>query len=771
MNAPELNLQLDAWRGFVAGDWQKQVATRDFIQLNYTPYAGDDQFLAGPTERTTQLWNELSVLLKEERKRGVLEVSAQFGSSITAHAPGYINKDLETIVGLQTDAPLRRAIMPNGGLRMVQNSLAAYHFEESPLVTEIFTKYRKDHNMGVFDAYTSEIMACRKSGVITGLPDAYGRGRIIGDYRRVALYGVDFLVSDKKREKAELDDVPFTEEVIRLREELSEQIKALAELKTMAKAYGFDLAHAATTAQEAIQWLYFGYLAAVKEQNGAAMSIGRISTFLDIYIERDIQEGRLNEEQAQELIDHMVMKLRIVRFLRTPEYDELFSGDPTWVTESIGGLGLDGRPLVSKCSFRVLQTLYNLGPAPEPNLTVLWSTAFPQGFKEFCARVSIDTSAIQYENDDLMRPQWGDDYAIACCVSAMAVGKQMQFFGARVNLAKAMLYAINGGVDEKSGKLVAKGFKPITADVLDYDEVLAHYDKMLDWLAKTYVTALNCIHYMHDKYAYERIEMALHDRDILRTMACGIAGLSVAADSLSAIKHAKVHVIRNEAGLAVDYRIEGSYPAYGNNDDRVDDIAVWLTEQMMAKIKAQPAFYRNATPTQSVLTITSNVVYGKKTGNTPDGRRSGAPFSPGANPMNGRDENGFIAAGFSVSKIPYAAALDGISWTASMTPDSLGHSEKDRMRTLAASIDGLFGPHGEGGGSACQATAAVATAADQLFHLNMNVLNRDTLKDAMEHPENYPQLTVRVSGYAVNFVKLTREQQLDVISRTFHERC
>ncbi|MDR3429123.1 formate C-acetyltransferase [Silvimonas sp.] len=770
MNAPEVNLQLEAWRGFTAGEWQKKVATRDFIQENYTPYDGDDSFLAGPTERTTQLWNELSVLLKEERKRGVLEVSAQVGSSITSHGPGYINKDLETIVGLQTDAPLRRAIMPNGGLRMVQNSLKAYHFEESPLITEIFTKYRKDHNMGVFDAYTPEIMACRSSGVITGLPDAYGRGRIIGDYRRVALYGVDFLIADKKREKAELDNVPFTEEVIRLREELSEQIKALAELKQMGKSYGFDLARPAATAQEAVQWLYLSYLAAVKEQNGAAMSIGRISTFLDIYIERDIKEGRITEAEAQEMIDHMVMKLRIVRFLRTPEYDELFSGDPTWVTESIGGVGLDGRPLVSKCSFRVLHTLYNLGPAPEPNLTVLWSTQFPQGFKEFCARVSIDTSAIQYENDDLMRPQWGDDYAIACCVSAMAVGKQMQFFGARVNLAKAMLYAINGGVDEKSGKVVAKGFEPIKSDVLSYDELMPKYDLMLDWLAKTYVTALNCIHYMHDKYAYERIEMALHDRDILRTMACGIAGLSVAADSLSAVKHAKVHVIRNENGLAVDYKIEGTYPAYGNNDDRVDDIAVWLTESFMKKIKAQPAFYRNATPTQSVLTITSNVVYGKKTGNTPDGRRSGAPFSPGANPMNGRDENGFIAAGFSVSKIPYEAALDGISWTASMTPDSLGHNPQDRIKTLAASIDGLFGPHGEGGGSACAATEAVETAMDKLFHLNMNVMNRDTLMDAMEHPENYPQLTVRVSGYAVNFVKLTREQQMDVINRTFHDR-
>ncbi|WP_293936735.1 formate C-acetyltransferase [Iodobacter sp.] len=769
MNAPENHLKLDAWRGFKTGEWQDKVDTRGFIQLNYTPYLADDSFLAGPTERTTQLWTELSVQLKEERKRGVLEVSTHVGASITAHGPGYINKDLETIVGVQTDKPLRRAIMPNGGLRMVQNGLEAYHFEMNPQIVDIFSKYRKDHNMGVFDAYTPEIMACRSSGVITGLPDSYGRGRIIGDYRRVALYGVDFLIVDKKREKTELNDVPFTESVIRLREELSEQIKALGELKQMAKSYGFDISKPATTAQEAIQWLYFGYLAATKEQNGAAMSIGRTSTFLDVYIERDLAEGRITESEAQEMIDHMVMKLRIIRFLRTPEYDDLFSGDPTWVTESIGGTGLDGRTLVTKSSFRVLHTLYNLGPAPEPNLTVLWSTSFPQGFKEFCAKVSIDTSAIQYENDDLMKPKWGDDYAIACCVSAMAVGKQMQFFGARVNLAKAMLYAINGGVDEKTGKVVAHGFEPLKADVLDYDEVLAKYDVMLDWLAKTYVTALNSIHYMHDKYSYERIEMALHDRDILRTMACGIAGLAVAADSLSAIKHAKVSVIRNEKGIAVDYKIEGDYPAYGNNDDRVDDIAVWLTTTFMNKIKAQPVFYRDSMPTQSVLTITSNVVYGKKTGNTPDGRRAGTPFSPGANPMNGRDTNGFIAAGFSVSKIPYESALDGVSWTASMTPDALGHNDADRVKTLAASIDGLFGPHGEEC-STCLDKDAVDQTMDQLFHLNMNVLNRDTLLDAMERPENYPQLTVRVSGYAVNFVKLTREQQMDVISRTFHNK-
>ncbi|WP_410498318.1 formate C-acetyltransferase [Chitinibacter sp. S2-10] len=781
MNAPiDKSLdqsQLDAWRGLNAGEWQKKVDVRDFIQANYTPYHGDDTFLAGPTERTTQLWNELSVLLKEERKRGVLEVSAQFGSSITAHGPGYINKDLETIVGLQTDAPLRRAIMPNGGLRMVQNGLAAYHFEMNPQIEDIYTKYRKDHNNAVFDAYTPEIMACRSSGVITGLPDSYGRGRIIGDYRRIALYGVDFLIADKKREKSEIDNVPFTENIIRLREELAEQIKALNELKQMAKNYGFDIARPAATAQEAVQWLYFGYLAAVKEQNGAAMSIGRISTFLDVYFERDLKEGRINEAQAQEYIDHLVMKLRIVRFLRTPEYDDLFSGDPTWVTESIGGTGEDGRTLVTKSSFRVLNTLYNLGPAPEPNLTVLWSTSFPQGFKEFCAKVSIDTSAIQYENDDLMRPKWGDDYAIACCVSAMRVGKQMQFFGARVNLAKAMLYAINGGVDEKTGKLVAKGFEPIKGDVLDYDELMAKYNLLLDWLAKTYVTALNCIHYMHDKYAYERIEMALHDRDILRTMACGIAGLSVAADSLSAVKHAKVHIKRNEAGLAVDYVIEGEYPAYGNNDDRADDIAVWLATTFMEKIEAQPSFYRDSMPTQSVLTITSNVVYGKKTGNTPDGRRAGAPFSPGANPMNGRDVNGFVAAGFSVSKIPYESALDGVSWTASMTPDALGHNPTDRIKTLAASIDGLFGPHGEvipvcsTADRVAREVAALEEGPDQLFHLNMNVLNKDMLLDAMEHPENYPQLTIRVSGYAVNFVKLTREQQMDVINRTFHAKC
>ncbi|WP_028451346.1 formate C-acetyltransferase [Chitinilyticum aquatile] len=747
MNAPETTLQLDAWRGFTTGEWQNKVAVRDFIQLNYTPYEGDDSFLAGPTERTKQQWAVLSELLKQEREKGVLDVSADRGASITAHDAGYIAKDLEVIVGLQTDAPLKRAIVPNGGLRMVQTGLEAYGFKLDPKVEEAYNFYRKDHNMGVFDAYNADILACRKSGVITGLPDAYGRGRIIGDYRRVALYGVDFLIKDKKREKAELDDVDFTEDVIRTREELSEQIKALGELKEMAAKYGFDIGRPAATAQEAVQWTYFGYLAAVKEQNGAAMSIGRISTFLDVYFERDLKEGRITESEAQEMIDHLVIKLRIVRFLRTPEYDQLFSGDPTWVTESIGGMGEDGRTLVSKTSFRTLWTLCNLGPAPEPNLTVLWSTKLPKGFKDFCSKMSIETSAIQYESDDLMLPQWGDDYAIACCVSAMRVGKQMQFFGARCNLAKAMLYAINGGVDEKTGAVVAKGFEPITAEYLDYDEVVAKFDKMMDWLAKTYVKALNAIHYMHDKYHYERIEMALHDRDILRTMACGIAGLSVAADSLSAIKFAKVKVIRNEAGVATDFEIEGDYPAFGNNDDRVDSIAVWLTETFMNKIK-QHKTYRNSMPTQSVLTITSNVVYGKKTGNTPDGRRSGEPFAPGANPMNGRDKSGFVAAGASVAKLPYEAALDGISWTASATPDALGHTLADRVNNLTNCLDGFCGASG--------------------FHINVNVLNREMLIDAMEHPENYPQLTIRVSGYAVNFIKLTREQQMDVINRTFH---
>ncbi|MCD4499509.1 formate C-acetyltransferase [Chromobacterium vaccinii] len=763
--------QANPWRDFAAGDWQSKVDVRNFIQLNYQPYEGDDSFLAGATDRTKKLWDTLGELLKQERAKGVLDVSADRGSSITAHDAGYIDQANEVIVGLQTDAPLKRAIMPNGGLRMVENGLEAFGFKLDPMIKEVWEKYRKSHNQGVFDVYTPEIMACRKSGVITGLPDAYGRGRIIGDYRRVALYGTDFLRAERQQVFHELDNATFTDEVMRQREELSEQFRALDELKQMAAKYGYDISRPAANAREAVQWVYFAYLAAVKEQNGAAMSFGRVSTFLDVYIERDIAAGALTEADAQEMIDDLVIKLRIVRFLRTPEYDQLFSGDPTWVTESIGGMGEDGRTLVTKNSFRFLNTLYNLGPAPEPNLTVLWSVKFPQGFKNFCAKVSIDTSAIQYENDDLMLPYWGDDYGIACCVSAMKIGKQMQFFGARANLAKAMLYAINGGRDEKSGALVAHGFEPITSDVLTYDELMPKFEKMMDWLAATYVKALNCIHYMHDKYAYERIEMALHDRDIIRTMACGIAGLSVAADSLSAVKFAKVHIIRNEEGLAVDYKIEGDYPAYGNNDDRVDDIAVWLTQSFMDKIKAQPYFYRDSKPTQSVLTITSNVVYGKKTGNTPDGRRAGEPFSPGANPMNGRDVKGFVAAGASVAKLPYDSALDGISWTASATPDALGHTAEERILNLANCLDGFCSAHPTAFSSAnctpfdCEGERHIAGGG---FHVNVNVFKRETLLDAMEHPELYPQLTIRVSGYAVNFIKLTREQQMDVINRTFH---
>ncbi len=739
----------NAWRGFEGQDWKTRIDVREFISANFSPYEGDEKFLTSATPRTKKIWDTLSVLLKKEHEKGVLDISVDKPAAILAHDPGYIDKESEIIVGLQTDAPLKRAIMPNGGLRMVEQGLEAYGYKIDPAVDEIWTKHRKSHNQGVFDVYSTDVLSARKAGIITGLPDAYGRGRIIGDYRRVALYGTDILRADKQREFRELDNAVFDDKVIRIREELYEQYRALDELRQMAASYGFDIRYPAKTAQEAIQWTYFAYLGAVKEQNGAAMSLGRISTFLDIYIERDMREGALTEERAQEMIDDLVIKLRIVRFLRTPEYDALFSGDPTWVTEAIGGIGLDGRPLVTKSSYRFLHTLYNLGPAPEPNLTVLWSTQLPRAFKDYAAKVSIETSAIQYESDDLMRPLWGDDYGIACCVSAMRIGKQMQFFGARANIAKALLYAINGGVDEKSGVKVAHGLEPITTDILVYAEVAAKLDKTLDWLAHTYVKALNCIHYMHDKYAYERLEMALHDRDILRTMACGIAGLSVAADSLSAIKNAKVSVVRNAQGLAVDYVIEGKYPAFGNNDDRVDDIAVDLASRFMDKIKAQPYFYRDAVPTQSILTITSNVVYGKKTGSTPDGRAAGTPFAPGANPMYGRDVKGFVAAGASVAKIPYACALDGISWTASSTPDSLGPTLDERKRNLANCLDGF----GDAGG----------------FHVNVNVLKRETLLEAMEHPELYPQLTIRVSGYAVNFTKLTREQQMDVISRTFHQ--
>jgi formate C-acetyltransferase len=738
---------LDPWRGFTGTQWRVSVDVRDFIQQNYEPYEGDASFLSPATKRTRLLWNQLSDLMVHERERGILDVDTSTPSSITSHAPGYIDRDDELVVGLQTDAPLKRAIMPNGGWRIVEAGLAAYGYEADPRVREIFTLYRKTHNDGVFDAYTPEIMAARKSGIVTGLPDAYGRGRIIGDYRRVPLYGVDRLLERKRQEKAALDLLHSTDEVIRDREELSEQMRALGELVQMAATYGVDVTRPARTAHEAVQWLYLAYLAAIKEQNGAAMSLGRVSTFLDVYLARDLAEGLITEEFAQELIDDLVIKLRIVRFLRTPDYDALFSGDPTWVTEAIGGIGEDGRPLVTRTSFRFLQTLYNLGPAPEPNLTVFWSPALPAGFKQFAAQVSIDTSSIQYENDELMRPRFGDDTAIACCVSAMPVGKQMQFFGARVNVAKALLYALNGGRDEVSGEHIASVGAPVTAAVLDFDEVVAHFDETLEWLARVYINALNVIHYMHDKYAYERLEMALHDYAPDRTLACGIAGLSVVADSLSAIKYATVRPVRDETGLIVDFETEGAFPCFGNNDDEVDEIAVWVVETFMSKIRKHPA-YRNARHTQSVLTITSNVVYGKKTGNTPDGRRTGEPFAPGANPMHGRDKKGLVAAALSVAKLPYEHSEDGISLTASLMPSVLGKTQDEKVATLVGIMDGYMSADG--------------------FHMNVNVLNRDTLLDAMEHPENYPQLTIRVSGYAVNFVRLTREQQKDVIARTFH---
>jgi formate C-acetyltransferase len=745
--AEQLSDPGDPWRGFTGQTWREAIDPRAFVQDNYRPYEGDAAFLAGATERTLALWARLTAMFARERERGVLDIDTTTPSSITAHRPGYIDRDAELVVGLQTDAPLKRAIMPNGGWRMVETALQTYGYPVDPRVAEIFTAYRKTHNDGVFDAYTAEILAARRSHVITGLPDAYGRGRIIGDYRRVPLYGVDRLVADKQAVKAALDALPSDEHVIRDREELAEQIRALGELRTMAASYGIDISRPAATAREAVQWLYLAYLGAVKEQNGAAMSLGRTSTFLDVYLQRDLDEGRIDESGAQELVDDLVIKLRIVRFLRTPEYDALFSGDPTWVTESIGGMGEDGRTLVTRTSFRFLQTLYNLGPAPEPNLTVLWSPRLPQGFKDFVAGVSVDTSSIQYESDELMRPVTGDDTAIACCVSAMTVGRQMQFFGARVNLAKTLLYAINGGRDEITGAQVAPPAAPVTGDVLDFDDVLARFDAQLDWLARVYVDALNVIHYMHDKYAYERLEMALHDHPVRRTMAMGIAGLAVTADSLSAIKHARVSVVRDATGLVTGYRVEGDYPAYGNNDDRADAIAVDLVERFMDKVRRYPT-YRGATHTQSVLTITSNVVYGKATGATPDGRRAGEPFSPGANPMNGRDRHGWVASALSVAKLPYDKALDGISLTSTVLPTSLGRTHPEQVRTLTGLLDAYF----QGGG----------------FHINVNVLDRATLLDAMEHPENHPQLTIRVSGYAVNFVRLTREQQLDVLHRTFH---
>lgn len=734
---------------FRNGTWQNEINTRDFIVKNYTPYDGDESFLAPPTERTKALWDKLCEKMKEERARGgVYDIDEKTISTITAHEAGYIDKDLEQIVGLQTDEPLKRAIMPFGGIRLVRNSVATYGKEMDPTVEHVF-QYRKTHNDGVFDVYTDEMKKARHAGIITGLPDAYGRGRIIGDYRRVALYGVDRLIEEKKKQKAAMTFETMDSPAIRLREEIAEQIRALGELKEMAAKYGFDISRPAEDVKEAIQWLYFGYLAAVKEQNGAAMSIGRISTFLDCYAQRDLQAGRYTESEIQEFVDHFVMKLRIVRFLRTPAYDELFSGDPTWVTESIGGVCADGRHMVTKMSYRFLHTLTNLGPAPEPNLTVLWSGQLPYNFKKYCAKVSVETSSIQYENDDMMRSKFGDDYGIACCVSAMKIGKQMQFFGARANLAKALLYAINGGKDEKSGDQIAPEIAPITSEYLDYDEVVRKYDYILDWLSKLYINTLNIIHYMHDKYCYERLEMALHDEDIVRTCACGLAGLSVVCDSLSAIKYAKVRPIRNEQGIAVDFEVEGDFPKYGNNDPRVDEIASNVVKNFMKKLSKQRT-YRHSKPTMSILTITSNVVYGKKTGTTPDGRKAGTPFAPGANPMHGRDTKGAIASMKSVATLPYDFSEDGISYTFSIVPGALGKDEEIKDENLAALLDGYFADYGH--------------------HINVNVLNRDTLLDAMDHPEKYPQLTIRVSGYAVNFIKLTREQQLDVISRTFHDR-
>jgi formate C-acetyltransferase len=740
---------IDCWREFKPGHWSASIDVRDFIVRNVTPYDGDETFLSGPSKRTKAVWEKLQPYFQEERKKGVLAVDAKTPSTLLAHNPGYIDQKNEVIVGLQTDQPFKRAIFPCGGLRMVEAGLKAAGFPADPEVHEAFTKYRKTHNDGVFDAYTPEIMKCRRSGIITGLPDSYGRGRIIGDYRRVALYGVERLLDAKRAERTQVDDMWPSDEVIRTREELAEQIRALQDLAAMAKLYDCDITRPAADAQEAVQWTYLAYLGAVKEANGAAMSIGRISTFLDIFIERDLREGTLDEAGAQELWDQLVQKLRIIRFLRTPDYDALFSGDPYWATECVGGMELNGRTLVTKSSYRMLHTLTNLGPAPEPNITVLWSTSLPAAFKRYCARVSRHTSSLQYENDDLMRPHWGDDYGIACCVSAMRLGKQMQFFGARVNLAKALLYAINGGRDEISGDQVAPATPPVMGDVLDYDDVLEKFDRVMEWLARTYVHAMNCIHYMHDKYFYERLEMALHDRDVLRTMAFGIAGLSVVADSLAAIKYGKVQMVRDDTGLVVDYRNESKnpIPQFGNNDDRVDSIASDLVTRFMQKIRKHPT-YRGASHTQSVLTITSNVVYGKMTGNTPDGRRKGEPFAPGANPMHGRDGHGWLASCLSVAKLPYKDALDGISYTVSVAPQKAHLSDKELIEAAVKAFDVYF-DHGG-------------------FHMNLNVVDKETLEDAMKNPDKYPQLTIRVSGYAVNFVRLTREQQQDVISRTFH---
>ena len=734
---------------FVEGTWNKEINVRDFIVSNYAPYDGDDCFLVGPTERTVKLWDKVKELMNKEREAGgVLDIDEHTISTIDAYAPGYIDKDLEQIVGLQTDAPLKRAIMPFGGIRMVRSSLEAYGREMDPEVENVF-KYRKTHNDGVFDAYTDEMKTARHTAIITGLPDAYGRGRIIGDYRRVALYGTDRLIEEKQAAKKRLVFDIMDSPTIRQREEISEQIRALKELASMAAKYGCDITKPATDTKEAVQAVYFGYLAAVKDQNGAAMSLGRVSTFLDIYAEADLASGKYSESEIQEFVDHFIMKLRMVRFLRTPAYDELFSGDPTWVTEAIGGICMDGRHMITKMSFRFLHTLVNLGPAPEPNMTVLWSQRLPENFKKFASKISIETSSIQYENDDLMREKFGDDYGIACCVSAMRIGKQMQFFGARANLAKALLYALNGGKDERYGIQVSPELAPVGDGPLDYDEVMRKFDFVCEWLAKLYINTLNIIHYMHDKYCYEKIQMALHDEDILRTSACGIAGLSVVVDSLSAIKYAKVTPIRNEDGLITEFNIEGDYPKFGNNDDRVDDIAVNLVKSFMNKLSKHRT-YRESVPTLSILTITSNVVYGKKTGSTPDGRIAGEPFAPGANPMSGRDTHGCVASMKSVAKLPYDYSEDGISYTFSIVPGALGKEDSDKVENLAGLLDGYFGDTGH--------------------HINVNVMNRDVLLDAMDHPEKYPQLTIRVSGYAVNFIKLTREQQLDVVNRTFHSR-
>ena len=739
----------EAWKGFKGDLWRNEINVRDFIMNNYTPYEGDDSFLVSSTERTKKVWNKLTEMFKEEQAKGVYDAETKLPQEIDTYGPGYIDKDNEVIVGLQTDAPLKRGIFPKGGIRMVENSLTAYGYELDPLTKEIYTRYRKTHNEGVFSAYNDEILAARRSGIITGLPDAYGRGRIIGDYRRVPLYGTATLIKERKAFQKQLDIQEFTENVVRSREEVTDQIKALQRFEKMCKSYGFDVSQPATNSHEAVQFLYLAYLAAVKDQDGAAMSIGRTSTFLDIYIEKDIKEGLITETEAQELVDQLIIKLRIVRFLRTPDYNDLFSGDPVWVTESLGGQNIEGKTLVTRTSFRYLHTLYNLGPAPEPNLTVLWSQSSPENWKRFCAKVSVETSAIQYENDDLMRPDYGDDYGIACCVSPMKIGKQMQLFGARANLAKCLLYTINGGVDEKSGVQVAPKFEPITSEYLDYDEVMVKFEQSMRWLAKVYVNALKIIHYMHDKYAYEAFEMALHDGNVQRIMATGIAGLSIVADSLAAIRDTKVKVIRDERGIAVDFEREGDYVPFGNNDDRTDQIAVDIVKKFMGYLR-QHETYRNAIPTQSILTITSNVVYGKKTGATPDGRPAGTPFAPGANPMNGRDSKGAVAALASVAKLPFQHAHDGISYTFAVSPGSLGKDTDMRVDNMVGLLDGYF-------------------TADGGQHLNVNVFDKDLLLDAMDHPEKYPQLTIRVSGYAVNFIKLTREQQLDVISRTIKQ--